>query len=136
MKVIRGYEEAVRMIGKFEFDEFRLVEKMTFRVIESTTSPVQVLELHMHTDRRDRAARIRLRFIGVANLKIDSWPPGQVTLASDTAEKAEAQIVLGGKTYVVAFNKTGDVGGHIKITDAAGKVLADRDFARKIEQKD
>ncbi len=69
------------MIGKFEFDEFRLVEKMTFRVIESTTSPVQVLELHMHTDRRDRAARIRLRFIGVANLKIDSWPPGQVTLA-------------------------------------------------------
>ncbi|MBM4036581.1 MAG: hypothetical protein FJ291_33000, partial [Planctomycetes bacterium] len=62
--------------------------------------------------------------------------PGQVSLASDTDQRAEARVVLGGRTYHIAFNKTGDVGGHIRITDAAGKTLADRDLAKKIDQKD
>ncbi|HPD13772.1 MAG TPA: heparinase II/III family protein [Planctomycetota bacterium] len=62
--------------------------------------------------------------------------PGTVTLARDEAGRAEAKVVLGGRTYLVAFNKTGDIGGHIRITDAAGQVLADRDFAKTIEQKD
>lgn len=76
-------------------------------------------------------------FLNVIRLQAsETDEAGQVTLARETAEVAEAQIVLGGRTYLVTFNKTGDVGGHIRITDAAGKVLADRDFARKIEQKD
>lgn len=55
--------------------------------------------------------------------------------ATETAERAEATVKLLGKTYVVSFNKTGKVGGHIRITDAAGKVLADADFVQKIVQK-
>jgi len=66
----------------------------------------------------------------------DSDEPGQVTLTRNDANRAEAKIVLGGLTYLISFNKTGAVGGHIKITNAAGKVLADRDFTRTIEQKD
>lgn len=62
--------------------------------------------------------------------------PGQVSLVRDTPELAEAQVILAGKTYLVSFNKTGEVGGHLRITDAAGKVLSDRALARRIEQKD
>jgi hypothetical protein len=62
--------------------------------------------------------------------------PGEVSLASDTDQRAEAKVVLAGRTYLIAFNKAGEVGGHIRITDAAGKVLADRDFAKGIVQKD
>ncbi len=69
-------------------------------------------------------------------LRSDDDEPGQVTLTRDADDRAEAQIVLAGRTYTLTFNKTGEVGGHIRITDAAGKVLADRDFAKKIEQKD
>jgi hypothetical protein len=53
----------------------------------------------------------------------------------ETGDRAEATIKLGGKTYVIAFNKTGKPGGHIRITDAAGKALADSDFVGKIVQK-
>ncbi|HUT33702.1 MAG TPA: heparinase II/III family protein [Planctomycetota bacterium] len=66
----------------------------------------------------------------------DKDEAGEVALAGDTADRAEAKVVLGGRTYLIAFNKTGQVGGHIRITDAAGKVLADRDFAKSIVQKD
>ena len=62
--------------------------------------------------------------------------PGEISLARETDAVAEAKVVLGGRTYLIAFNKTGDVGGHIRVTDAAGKVLADRDFAKSIVQKD
>ncbi|NQT50932.1 heparinase II/III family protein [bacterium] len=55
--------------------------------------------------------------------------------ARETADRAEATVKLLGKTYVISFAKTGKVGGHIRITDAAGKVLADRDLADKIVQK-
>ena len=61
---------------------------------------------------------------------------GEVTLARETDALAEAKVVLGGRTYLIAFNKTGEVGGHIRITDAAGTVLADREFAKSIVQKD
>jgi hypothetical protein len=78
MKSVSGYEEAVEAIGEFEFDEFCLIERMSFQVVESTDRPVQELELQMRTDRRDPAARIRLRFLGVQKFKIDDWPGGEV----------------------------------------------------------
>ncbi len=61
---------------------------------------------------------------------------GEVTLARETDAVAEAKVVLAGRTYLIAFNKTGEVGGHIRITDAAGKALAESDFAKSIIQKD
>ncbi len=82
MKSICGYEEAVGVIGEFDFDEFRLIEKMSFQVVEGPDRPVQELELQMRTERRDPAARIRLRFIGVHKLRIEDWPPGEVSLGS------------------------------------------------------
>jgi len=61
--------------------------------------------------------------------------PGNVTY-HDAADRAEARMTLRGRTYAVSFAKTGKVGGHIRIIDAEGKVVADRDFAQKILQKD
>lgn len=66
----------------------------------------------------------------------DTSEPGAISLARDTDDRAEAKIVLAGRTTLVTFNKTGEVGGHIRITGPDGKVLADRDFAKKIDQKD
>ena len=61
---------------------------------------------------------------------------GTVTLERNTDDLAEAKIVLAGNTYLLSFPKKGPMGGHIRITDAAGKVLADTDFAKSIVQKD
>jgi hypothetical protein len=60
--------------------------------------------------------------------------PGEVA-GKETPDRAEATVTLRGKTYTIAFAKTGAVGGHIRIADSAGKVLADSDFVQKIEQK-
>jgi hypothetical protein len=60
--------------------------------------------------------------------------PGAVALSRDDKDRAEANVVLGGRVYLISFAKTGDTGGHIRITDKAGKVLADRPFATKIVQ--
>ena len=53
----------------------------------------------------------------------------------DAADKAQVSVDLAGKTYVITFNKTGKVGGHIRIVDVKGQVLADADFADKIVQE-
>ena len=59
----------------------------------------------------------------------------KVTL-NDQPDRAEATVVFGGTTYVLAFAKKGTVGGHMRITDREGNVVADRAFAQKIVQKD
>jgi hypothetical protein len=72
-------------------------------------------------------------------MRVQSNPgeePGEIALTRDTDDVAEAKVVLGGNTYVLTFAKKGDLGGHIRVTDPTGKVLADNDFAKKIEQKD
>jgi hypothetical protein len=61
--------------------------------------------------------------------------PGTVGAVKETAERAETTITLGKRTYVLAFNKTGKIGGHVKITEG-GKTLADADFVDKIVQKE
>ncbi len=58
---------------------------------------------------------------------------GSVRL-NDAADRAETTIVLGGRIYAIAFNKKGDVGGSIRITDTEGKVLADAPLATKVIQ--
>jgi hypothetical protein len=55
---------------------------MSFQVVEGPGCPVQEVELQMRTERRDPAAQIRLRFIGVQKLQIEDWPSGEVSLAS------------------------------------------------------
>jgi len=65
----------------------------------------------------------------------DDAPAGDVHM-DDSPDRAEARVVLRGKTYSITFAKKGPVGGHIRITDTAGKVLANRDFGRKIVQKE
>ncbi|NQT88940.1 hypothetical protein HQ560_19385, partial [bacterium] len=59
---------------------------------------------------------------------------GAIGAVKESADRAETTIKLGNRTYTVAFNKTGKLGGHIKITEG-GKTLADTDFADKIVQK-
>jgi hypothetical protein len=59
---------------------------------------------------------------------------GSVRL-SDAPDRAETTIVLGDRVYTIAFDKTGEVGGRIRVTDAAGKVLANAPFATKVVQK-
>jgi len=74
-------------------------------------------------------------FLHVIRMQADQGDePGAVALVSDGNDKAEAKVVLEGLTYALTFAKTGEVGGHIRITDTSGKVLADRDFARKVIQ--
>jgi len=62
--------------------------------------------------------------------------PGGATLLRETPERAEASVTVGGLTYVLTFAKTGPVGGHMRIMDAGGKVLVDRDFATTIATQD
>ena len=79
---------------------------------------------------------VRDYFLNVIRVQpTDTAPTGAVHL-DDSPDRAEARVVLRGKTYSIAFAKKGDVGGHIRITDTAGKILADRDFARKIVQRE
>jgi len=61
----------------------------------------------------------------------DDDPPGEVT-CQDSPERAQATVKLAERTYVVSFPKTGDLGGHIRITGAKGVVEADADFVRKV----
>jgi len=60
-------------------------------------------------------------------------PTGEVT-CQDSPERAQATVKLGERTCVVSFPKTGELGGHIRITAAKGRVEADADFVRKIDQ--
>jgi len=66
----------------------------------------------------------------------DTAEPGTVALARDDKDSAEAKITVEGHTYFITFAKTGPIGGHIRIVDSAGKVVADKDFAKEIVQKD
>lgn len=54
--------------------------------------------------------------------------------ASETPDRAEATIVLGKRVYTLSFDKTGPVGGRMRITSAGGDVLANRAFTGEIVQ--
>jgi hypothetical protein len=54
----------------------------------------------------------------------------------DAPDRAQATVTLGGRTYAIAFAKTGELGGHIRITEADGTVAADADFVSKIVQEE
>ncbi len=62
-------------------------------------------------------------------------PTGKIT-SQDSPDRAQATIQWGERTYVVSFPKTGELGGHIRITGAGDRVEADADFARKIDQSE
>jgi heparin/heparan-sulfate lyase len=50
----------------------------------------------------------------------------------DTGDQIELTFTAGVRTYTIAWNKAGPVGGHIRIADA-GKVLVDKDLTREIQ---
>jgi heparin/heparan-sulfate lyase len=50
----------------------------------------------------------------------------------DTGDQIELTFTAGVRTYTIAWNKAGPVGGHIRIADA-GKVLVDKDQTREIQ---
>ena len=50
---------------------------------------------------------------------------------SETANRVQLTFTVGARTYTIALNKTGEVGGHIRITEGR-QVLVDRDLTREI----
>jgi hypothetical protein len=49
----------------------------------------------------------------------------------EEGDRVGARLRLGGREVTVLFNKTGDLGGHLKVTEA-GKTLQDADLAQSI----
>ncbi|MBI3946323.1 MAG: hypothetical protein HY321_10420, partial [Armatimonadetes bacterium] len=53
---------------------------------------------------------------------------------SDRGNQVELTFTVGARTYAIALNKTGEVGGHIKITEGA-KVLVDRPLTQEVMEQ-
>jgi hypothetical protein len=75
-------------------------------------------------------------FLHVLQVLREDKDPIATVSCQDAPDRAQATVALPEFTYVISFAKTGEVGGHIRITDREGKVVADADFARKIVQED
>jgi hypothetical protein len=69
-----------------------------------------------------------LHFLYVTDATASSAP---LPTISDAPDRAVVTVSSGGRTYVVSFNKTGALGGRVKIGGAGAPV--DRDFATSVQ---
>jgi len=69
-----------------------------------------------------------LHYLYVTDAAASSAPKATLT---DSADRAVVQVVSGGRTFVVSFNKAGAVGGHVKIE--GGGISLDQDLSSKVQ---
>ena len=69
-----------------------------------------------------------LHLIQVSDQTVEKMITSKV---SETANQIQLTFTVGARTYTISLNKTGEIGGHIRITEGR-KVLVDRDLTREI----
>ena len=69
-----------------------------------------------------------LHLIQVSDQTLEKMVASKV---SETANQVQLTFTVGARTYTLSLNKTGEVGGHIRITEDR-QVLLDRDLTREI----
>jgi len=92
MRSIMGFEKAVKVLGEFQFSEFRIIRELCFYETCDESGRNQNIDLIVESEGRNPNYQLKLTFCGVAGLRIDDFGGGQTrVIGLDIVDASEKQ---------------------------------------------